>query len=284
MVVSLRDFLVSLRFKVLVGIMVVMLGFIIASVYTGGAAPLFTQVVSLATTPMQGLSANISGRVSGFLDQFLSAGQVYQENQLLREEVNTLRQQLVDYQQARHENEQFRDLLGVVDDRQDLTFITADVIARDPTDPFFSFTIDRGSRHGVGWLNPVITSEGLVGYVTEVGFNHSRVSTILDVGVSIGAYNSTTREIGIVTGAVELAPLGRSELQFLPRESEVAVGDMILTSGGSLFPRDLMIGRVVDVGLGRHGVGLLATIELTAEVQNVRNVFVITSFDGQGLD
>ena len=114
--------------------------------------------------------------------------------------------------------------------------------------------------------------------------NHARVATILDVSVAVGAYNSATREIGIVSGAVELAPLGRSELQFLPRESEIAPGDLILTSGGSLFPRDLIIGQVVEVGPSRHGTSLLAVVELAAEVQNVRNVFVITSFDGQGVD
>ena len=279
-----KDFLGSLRFKILVGLMIVLLGSIVASVYTGGAAPLFSQVISIVTTPMQRVSAGISGGVSGFFDQFLSAGRVYQENQRLREELNTMRRQLVDYQRALHENEQFRAILGVMEDRQDLSFITADVIARDPADRFYSFTIDKGSRHGVKWLDPVITADGLVGYIIEVGMNHARVATILDVNVAVGAYNSATREIGIVSGAVELAPLGRSELQFLPRESEIAVGDLILTSGGSLFPRDLIIGHVVEVGPSRHGASLLAVVELAAQVQNVRNVFVITSFDGQGVE
>ena len=279
-----KDFFGSLKFKILVGLMTVLLGFMIASVYTGGAAPMFSQVVSVITTPMQRASANISGGVSGFFDQFLSAGQVYEENQRLREELNILRRQVVDHQQARHENAQLRAILGVMEDRQDLTFITADVIARDPADRFYSFTIDRGSRHGINWLDPVITADGLVGYVIEVGVNQARVATILDVSASVPAYSNTTREIGIVSGAVELAPLGRSELQLLPRESEVGVGDLILTSGGPLFPRDLIIGTVVEVGPSRHGTGLRAVIELTAEVQNVRNVFVITSFDGQGMD
>jgi len=279
-----KDFLGSLRFKILVGLMTVLLGFIIASVYTGGAAPMFSQVVGLVTTPMQRVSSSITGSVAGFFDQFLSAGQVYEENQRLREELNAIRRQLVDYQQARHENSQLRAILGVMEDRQDLTFITADVIARDPADRFYSFTIDRGSRHGISWLDPVITADGLVGYIAEVGVNHARVATILDVSATVEAYSSATRELGIVSGAVELAPLGQSELQFLPRESEIGVGDLILTSGGPLFPRDLIIGTVVEIGPSRHGTGLLAVIELAAEVQNVRNVFVITSFDGQGMD
>jgi len=280
----LKDFLGSLRFKILVGLMTVLLGFMIASVYTGGAAPMFSQMVSIVTTPVQRVTSSVSAGVSGFFDQFLSAGQVYEENQRLREELNAMRRQLVDYQQARHENTQLRAILGVMEDRQDLTFITADVIARDPADRFYSFTIDRGSRHGISWLDPVITADGLVGYVIEVGVNQARVATILDVSASVGAYSSTTREIGIVSGAVELAPLGHSELQFLPRESQIGVGDLILTSGGSLFPRDLIIGTVVEIGPSRHGTGLLAVIDLAAEVQNVRNVFVITSFDGQGMD
>jgi len=279
-----KDFLGSLRFKILVGLMIVLMGTVIASVYTGGAAPLFSQVVSFVTTPVQRLSANISSGVSGFFDQFLSAGQVYEENQRLRQEVNALRRQVVDYQSARHENNQLRAIFGIIEDSPDIAFITADVIARNPADPFFSFTIDQGSRHGVSWLNPVITADGLVGYVVEVGYNTARVATILDVAMSVSAYNSTTRELGSITGAIELAPYGRSELQFLPRESEIAVGDVILTSGGSLFPRDLMIGTVVDVGPSRHGTSIIAVVELAADVHNVRSVYVITSFDGQGMD
>jgi len=245
---------------------------------------MFSQAVSFITVPMQRVSANIVAGATGFFDQFLSAGRVYEENRRLQEELNSLRRQLVDYQQARHENTQLRAILGVMEDRQDLTFITADVIARDPADRFYSFTIDRGSRHGISWLDPVITADGLVGYVAEVGVNHARVATILDVSATVRAYSSATRELGIITGAVELAPYGRSELQFLPRESEVGAGDLILTSGGSLFPRDLIIGTVVDITPNRHGTGLVAVVELAAQVQNVRNVFVITSFDGQGED
>jgi len=245
---------------------------------------MFSQAVSFVTVPMQRVSANITGGVTSFVDQFLSAGRVYEENRRLQEELNAVRRQLVNYQQASHENTQLRAILGIMEDRQDITFITADVIARDPADRFYSFTIDRGSRHGISWLDPVITADGLVGYVAEVGVNHARVATILDVSASVMAYSSATRELGIITGAVELAPYGRSELQFLPRESEIGVGDLILTSGGSLFPRDLIIGTVIEVAPSRHGTGLLAVVELAAEAQNVRNVFVITSFDGQGMD
>ena len=279
-----KDFFGSLRFKILAGLLTVLLGFIIASVYTGGAAPLFTQVVGLVTTPMQQMSASISGGVSDFFDQFLAAGRVYEENQRLQQELNEMRMRVVDYHRMRHENEQLRALLRVVEDRQDFELVTADVIARDPTDPFFSFTIDKGSRHGVKWRDPVITADGLVGYISEVSVNSSRVSTILNVSAAVSAYSSASRELGIITGAIELAPYGRSELQFLPRESEIAVGDLILTSGGSLFPRDLMIGSVVEIGPSRHGTGLMAIVELTAQIQNVRNVYVITSFDGQGMD
>jgi len=279
-----KDFWSSLRFKILMGLLIVLTGSIIASVYTGGAAPLFTQVVSLVTTPMQQTSAGIADGVSGFFDQFLSAGRVYEENQRLREQVTELREQLVNYQRALHENEQLRALLGVMEEAQGITYIPADVIARDPADPFFSFTIDKGSRHGIEWLDPVITSDGLVGYISEVGVNHARVSTILNVTATVYAYSSATREIGIVTGAVELAPYGRSEFQILPRESEIAVGDLILTSGGSFFPRDLIIGSVVEIAPSRHGTSLMAVVELAANIHNVRNVFVITSFDGQGMN
>ena len=259
-----------------------MLGFIIASVYTSGA-PVFSQAVNFVITPVQRASASVSGNVIGFFNRFIETGRVYDQNQLLIAELNELRRQLVDYQRVKHENEQFREILGVMDDLDPgITMLTATVIARDPADRFYAFSIDKGSLHGVSRLDPVITAEGLVGYISEVGPTYARVATILDVSVNVGAYDSASRDIGIVTGTIDLSLEGRNEMQFLPRESDIAVGNYILTSGGSLFPRDIMIGRVVEVGPSAHGTSLVAVIEPTADIRTVRNVFVITSFEGQG--
>ena len=277
-----KDFFSSVRFKILLGILTVMLGFIIAAVYSGGSASLISQAISVVTVPVQRFSAQVSGNVSGFFNKFLNAGETYEENSRLRDEINGLRRRLVDYEQIQHENEQFREFLGVKENLSEMEFETASVIARDPNNRFYSFTIDKGSLNGISVLDPVMTADGLIGYVREVGINHAKVVTILDVSVDVGAYCNSTRDIGNITGTIDLASQGMCLMEYLPRESAVAPGNLILTGGGSLFPKDIIIGEVVRVEPNSHGTSLVATVRPTADVRGVKDVFVITNFEGQG--
>jgi rod shape-determining protein MreC len=142
--------------------------------------------------------------------------------------------------------------------------------------------IDKGTMNGVALFNPVMTADGLVGYVSEVGMTYAKVITLLDVGVDVGAYNSATRDIGIVSGTAPLAEQGLCALEYLPRESAIKAGDVILTSGGSMFPRDIVIGVVRRVSPNSHGTSLTATVKPAADAAAVKDVFVITYFEGQG--
>jgi rod shape-determining protein MreC len=101
-----------------------------------------------------------------------------------------------------------------------------------------------------------------------------------DTGVNI--YDSSTRDIGIISGSVDLAAQGLCQMDYLPRDSEIAVGDIILTSGGGLFPKDIVVGKVAKVSPNSHGTSIAATIKPAADIPNVKDVFVITYFEGQG--
>ena len=282
-----RDFLSSVRFKILLVLLLVMFGFMVAAVYTEGAGALISQAVSLVTVPAQRASAAISDSVSDFFARYTNSAVLYEENKYLREEITELRHRVADYDKIKHENEQFRQVIGVMETRQDLNLITASVIARDPANRFYSFTMDKGSLDGVRYLDPVMTAEGLVGYVSEVGLTYAKVLTILDVAVDVGAYDSTTRDIGVVSGTIELAEEGLCMLEYLDRDSKVAKNDIVLTSGGtlfasgSLFPRDIIIGTVQRVEPGAHGTSLIAILKPAADIKTVKNVFVITSFEGK---
>lgn len=281
-----RDFIGSAKFKILIAILTVMAGFMIMSVYTGGTASLVAQVFSFITVPFQKLSASISHSTSEFFARYTNASELYDENLALKEQLSRLNEQLADYQTVAHENEQLRQILGVMDDREDLQVETAAVIARDPSDRFYSFTIDKGSLSGVSEMDSVMTANGLVGYVSQVGLNSSKVTTILDVTIAVGAHNSQTRDIGIVTGNIDLAADGKCMMEYLPRDSQTKQGDLILTSEGAnrnnaLYPRGIVIGTVESVQPNSTGTSLMAIINPAENVQTVKDVFVVTHFEGQ---
>ena len=132
-------------------------------------------------------------------------------------------------------------------------------------------------------FDPVITSDGLVGLVSEVGKNYSKVLTLLDATIEVGAYDIRTRDIGTTSGDINLARSGRLRLNMLPKDCTVSQGDLIYTTGyGGLYPKDLALGEVVEIHTDSSGMSMYAVIEPLSEIETVKDVLVITSFEGQG--
>ena len=273
------DFFRSTRFKILLGILIMLLAFTLRAAWTGGLSPMIAQAAGLIVTPLQRVAAEISSTASGYFQRYVRADEIAAENEQLRAEVNELRAQMVDYAQYKQENDTLREFLDIKGENPDFDLEPASVVARDPGDRFGSFTIDRGILHGVAVRDTVISADGLVGVVSEVGGNYAKVHTVLDVRVSVGAYDVRTRDIGIVTGDITLAGEQKCRMNYLLKESRVSSGDLVVTNGGGLFPKGLIIGKIARVG--DDGGSPYAEIELAANVRGVTDVMVIKSFEGQ---
>ena len=277
-----EDFFKSVRFKILVAVLAFLFAFMLRAAYTGGLAPLTSQILSFFTTPLQGASASASASFSGFFDRIFRSGEILEENERLKEENRKLTQRQLEFDRYKMENEQLKEYLDIKEKNPDFDFETAFVIGRDPNDRFYSFTIDKGSMDGISLRDPVITEDGLVGMVVEVGPTYSKVATILDVMLEISSYDSRTKDIGITTGRIDLAEEGLCQLTLLQRESGASAGDIVVTSNvGGLYPKDLVIGTIQEVRTESHGLSLYAVVEPAVDVRTVKDVLVITSFMGQ---
>ena len=277
------DFFKSRKFKVLIALFIMLIALMLRASWTGGLSPAIEQVAGAVVAPFQKLSSTISDGVSGFFRRYARADEVAQDNESLRSEINELRAQLVNYEEYKHENEELRKYLDIEykEEHPDFEMTPAAVVARDPDSRFYSFTIDKGSLDGVAPYDPVVCADGLVGRVKEVGLTYSKVITILDVEIDVGAYDARTRDIGIVNGSVALAADGRCIMNYLPRESGAAQGDLVVTSGGNLYPKGLVIGKIARLDNAPGNISLYAEIEPTADIRNLTDVMVITSFNGQ---
>jgi rod shape-determining protein MreC len=248
--------------------------------YDGTVGSVVSHAASFLTTPIQRFVSATSGGVSDALRETFSGRKIARENEQLREENAALREQLVDYGRYKAENEQLREYLAIKESNPEMEFVPASVIGRDTADRFYSFTIDSGSKNNVKKGDPVVTSEGLVGFVSDVSLTSAKVLTLLDVSVSVGAMDSSTRETGVTMGTVALSMDGCLRLSYLPRESQAAPGDIVATTGiGGLCPKDLVIGTVREVVPDAQGLSLYAVVEPPADLRSVSNVLVITSFD-----
>lgn len=279
------EFFKSRNFKILTGILAALIATMFVTAYLGGTASPVSQVAGFITAPFQKLSSGISGMAVAFFQRFLSSEQLYEENQALQEEVRNLREKLVDLDSYKKDNEHYRQYLDLKERNPTFVFEPAQVIGREPNDRFYGFMVDKGSLDGVAVYDPVITPDGLVGWVSEVGLSYAKVSTILDVSMDVGAVDSRTRDIGVVTGEVTLAKDGLCKLSYLPRENTVQTGDLVITSGlGGVFPKGLIIGTVLDLQTEKSGISMFATVQPASEIKTLSEVFLLTSFSGQGDD
>lgn len=274
-----QKFFKSRSFKAICALAIFAIAVMIRAAAAGNADIFLSQTFSVVSQPFLKMSTSVSESVNNFLDRFARTEEVYLENEKLKAKVQELEEKLVDYENVKRENDQFREFLELKQNNPDYNFEPATVIGRDATNRFASFTIDKGSLDGIEMSDPVITSDGLVGIVWEVGLTYSHIRTILDISVEVGVYNIYTRDSGIVSGDIALSGDSLCKLSYLPKNSGIASGDLVVTSGiGGVFPKDLRVGTVRSVELDGNGLSLSAVIEPSADIANVTDVLVIKSF------
>lgn len=277
-----KFFLRSRQFKIfLVVVSVVLALAIIAGIIGSSMAPQ-TNIIGAVTAPFVKLGTSIKNAIDDADERWNKGGELAEENRQLKEEIAALREQLVDYNSAITDNEFYKNYLKIKDENPDFKFCPAAVLSTDPDDIYGGFTLDVGTSQGVSLYSPVITHEGLVGYVTEVGISTSKVTTVLSSSVNCGAYDSRTNDAGVVGGNPTDIKDGNTRFFNLPRSCSVAVGDIIVTSGGGIFPKKLVIGTINKVANDPVTSSLYAVITPAVDFDNLKNVMVITSFEGRG--
>ena len=275
-----KDFLKSIGFKVLAVIALFLVGVMIYAASTGGVATIPATIVSAVVTPLQSIASGISDGVNSFIGIFTDAGKLREENSLLQEEINQLRENQVELDEIKRQLELYRQFLELKEQNTDYKFADARVVAVDPSEKYYNFTINAGSLKGVKAGDPVITPAGLVGMAYDVALDSARVRTILDPSTQVSAYVSRSGDEGTTSGTVTLAREGLLQINYLSREGGAAAGDYVVTSGkGGIYPRGLLIGTIRSVTPDSDGLTMTAVIEPFADIKNLSSVFVLTDFE-----
>lgn len=243
---------------------------------------IFAKVYGWVSAPFQQTAAELANEVNGASGK--SKEELIKENQALHEEINGLISQVIDYDAIKKENDMLKKYYGIRENNPDYEIAVASVIRRDPNDDFYGFTIDKGSRDDVSLNDPVITDNGLVGWISEVNVTTSRVTTILSPEAKVGAIDQKTRDSGIATGNVAHSDDGLLMLSVISADNTIKAGDIVLTTGvGGVYPADLVIGKVTDLQYDRYDTTPYAVVQPYGDLRSIDDVVVITSFEGQGV-
>ncbi|WP_339696279.1 rod shape-determining protein MreC [Celeribacter baekdonensis] len=176
----------------------------------------------------------------GMVENFQSYQRIYDQNQELRRELRQMQAWKEAALQLEQKNAKLLDLNNVRIDPK-YTYVTG-VVTADSGSPFRqSVLLNVGSRDGIrdGWAT--MDGIGLVGRISGVGTNTSRVILLTDSNSRLPATIQPSGQRAILSGD----NTSRPPLDFIESPELVRPGDRVVSSGdGGVFPTDLLIGQV----------------------------------------
>ena len=275
-----KDFFDTWKFKILVIVAVFLVGIMAYAGANGRLTAAPQELLSVVLTPLQKVTSALSGGAASVWEKYTSIDDVMDRNEQLEAENAELRQQMVDYDRIKAENDAYKALARIQDTNSEASYVSAFVIGRDPLDEFGGFTLDQGSTDGVAVNDAIISDRGyLLGVVVEVDANSCKVMTILHPSFNAAGVISRTRENGIITGSADYAADGQCVLTNLDRATEARKGDQVITTGlGGVFPANLLVGTVQEVVPEQSGKSSSAVILPGADPRTVKHVFIVTEY------
>ena len=205
-------------------------------------------IAGMVTAPLQLAGAGVAYAADGAGDAVENATVSDSSYTALQQENAQLRDQLVQMEELRQENERLKELLGVVDSYGEYETLTARVIGKSPGAWFDEFTINAGEQHGVQENMIVYTADGLLGKVVYTSATYSRVISLIHDQSGVSAMVERTRDNGVVKAAQEGENPDDLQLFYISSNSDVKPGDRIITSGiGGVYPKGIPIAQVTEV-------------------------------------
>ena len=230
-----------------------------------------SQLLVELSVPLQSMVTLPVRELQSFWNDYVWLVRVREENAHLKSELAQVKEENLQYREAIVSSERFQ-RLARFRERRDVPMVPADVVAQDLSAWFQSIMIDRGSTVGIRPGMPVITDSGVVGLVSGTTPRASKVLLVTDPQSRIDAYVQRSRARGTVRGRGE----HRAAFEYVLREADLEVGDVLLTSGlGVVFPKGLVLGRVRELKRQPFGLFQVASIEPAVDFGRLEEVFVI---------
>jgi rod shape-determining protein MreC len=237
-------------------------GLISAQVNTASGLPVLQVVTFGSFSEIQrGTMALIDG-VRGMWSGYIALRQVQQENDALRQEMQTLQVRLQQERAEAQRTDNLRQLLELRE-RANLDTVAAEVIAGAASPDFQTVTIDKGSSESLDTDMAVISPAGVVGRIILPSRRASKVQLLIDRNAAAGALIERTRVQGVVVGIGD----GMLRMQYVPGTADVKTGDLVVTSGiDGIYPKGFVIGTIdhADRGGGAyHEIVIRPAVDFT---------------------
>ncbi len=236
---------------------------------------------------VQGIVTPIRTGVSKLTDQ---AEQLYgyifryealaAENAALKEQLAQMKDDARLADTLAREDDRLRALNELKTTHEDYVLVDAYIIAWGSNDWTSTLTVNRGTNVGIAEGMCAITANGeVVGLVTEAGPNYAIIKTILDSSLGISATITSSGYNGMVQGNYVEGRQDMLRMNYLPSNAVIRNNDQVVTSGSTVYPRDLILGHVVDADFDDTGVAKFALLQPAADINTLEQVFILTDYN-----
>ena len=238
--------------------------------------PVKTAVGNLIT-PMQDGINTIGTFMTDRVELFESKRALQKENEQLKAEINELRKQNSILVSDSYELSALRELYEVGKKYSDYPMVAASIISKDSNGYFSSFVVNKGARDGIRKDMNVIAGNGLVGIVTEVGNNYSRIRAIIDDMSYVSGMFLKTNDTCDVKGSIETMNDGYIPVEAISRHADIEENYEVVTSYISdKYLPGILIGFVSDIEIDASNMAKCAKLMPVVDFEHIENVLIIT--------
>jgi rod shape-determining protein MreC len=233
------------------------------------------RVLVQIATPIQTVTAVLARGLSHLWSDYVYLVDVKDDNAKLVSDNARLRERVRELEALEAENRRLKRLLDLKSSVED-EVVTAQVIGKT-TNEFFRMmrvTLDRSSP-ALGPNLPVLAPDGVVGTTLKVAGDTIDVRLVADAGAGVDVVVQRTQARGFVRGTGDERAYS-CNVEYLKRTDEVAVGDVLVTSGvGLRFPKGIPVCEVTAVTKRDFGVYQQVVCAPTVDFSRLEEVLVV---------
>lgn len=239
-----------------------------------------SSLIQSILTPFRTGASYLTDRAEDIYNYIFEYESLLAENQKLKDQLSQLEDDARRADSLARENDRLRAMLEFTELNPEYDFTEGYIISWSSNDWSNTFTINRGEDAGIAPGMCAITANGeLVGLVDEVGSNYSVIKSVLDSSLEISANIASSGYNGMVQGGYASGLDGYLRMNYLPSSATIRNNDQVVTTGSTVYPRDLVLGYVIDAGFDATGVAKYALLEPAANVNSLEQVFILTNYN-----
>ena len=246
------------------------------SYFRSGYGSVVRTAVGVVIVPLQTGINEVGGFFSNLTKERVSLQDALAENEQLKEENSSLRDQMSRYQANLSELERLQGLLGMQESYDQYDMIGAVIVAKSAVNTSYQFTINKGSADGIEVDQTVISGDGLVGIILNVALHSATVQTLLDNTSRVSGMLAETLDTCIVSGNRSSASEGYVDLSYIDQDAAIEDGSQIVTSNvSSKYLEGIVIGTAADIQKDTNNLTKSGHLIPAVDFEHLREVLVI---------